>query len=146
MPRPADRLSPTRRSENMRRIRSKNTLPEMAVRRIVYRLGYRYRLHVKGLPGKPDLVFRPRKKVIFIHGCFWHQHSSCREGRVPGSKKRYWRPKLARNVERDREHVSALRRSGWKTLILWECELGDKTVLVRRIRAFLNNEHKNQSS
>ena len=123
----------------MRRIRSKNTIPEMIVRRIVYTLGYRYRLHVKDLPGKPDLVFRSRKKAIFVHGCFWHQHRACREGRVPGSRRSYWAVKLARNVERDREHLAALRRGGWKTLVLWECELGDKQGLVERIDGFLDD-------
>src|ERR1700761_3512616 len=97
----ADHLSPERRSKKMSRISSKDTKPELVVRRLLHGLGYRYRLHRKDLPGKPDLVFTKRKKVIFVHGCFWHQHSECREGRIPGSRLDYWEAKLKRNVERD---------------------------------------------
>src|SRR5258708_1102032 len=99
----ADKLSPERRSENMRQIKSKGTKLELVVRRVVHGLGYRYRLHREDLPGKPDLVFGPTRKVIFVHGCFWHAHDdpSCREGRVPHSNKNYWGPKLSRNKERD---------------------------------------------
>ena len=109
----------------------------MQVRRLVHALGYRYRLHGKDLPGKPDLVFRNRKKVIFIHGCFWHQHTGCREGRLPSSRESYWAPKFARNLERDREHLSALKHLGWRALVLWECQLGKPAQLERRVRAFL---------
>jgi DNA mismatch endonuclease, patch repair protein len=132
-----DRLTPELRSRNMRRIGSKSTKPEMLVRRLVHALGYRYRLHVKDLPGKPDLVFHRREKVIFVHGCFWHQHKECREGRVPGSRKSYWEPKLTRNLERDREHLRALKRLGWRALVLWECQLGNPAELERKIRVFL---------
>jgi DNA mismatch endonuclease (patch repair protein) len=110
------------RGENMRRIRSKDTGPEMAVRRLVHRLGYRYRLHRKDIPGKPDLVFPGRRKVIFIHGCFWHQHPGCREGRLPKSNLAYWLPKLKRNTERDEAALAQLAASGWDVLVLWECE------------------------
>lgn len=110
------------RGENMRRIRSKDTGPEMAVRRLVHRLGYRYRLHRKDIPGKPDLVFPGRRKVIFIHGCFWHQHPGCREGRLPKSNLTYWLPKLKRNTERDEAALAQLAASGWDVLVLWECE------------------------
>lgn len=96
------------RSENMRRIRSKDTAPEMAVRSLAHRLGYRYRLHRKDIPGKPDLVFPGRRKVIFIHGCFWHQHPGCREGRPPKSNTAYWLPKLERNMERDKDALARL--------------------------------------
>lgn len=133
----ADRLSPTRRSENMRRIKGKDTAPEMVVRRLVHGMGYRYRLHAKDLPGKPDLVFRRRKAVVFVHGCFWHQHD-CRDGRQPGSRQDYWRPKLARNVERDRDAVERLITDGWRVLVVWECETGDTMVLARRLSKFLD--------
>ena len=132
-----DKLTPERRSRNMGRIGSKNTRPEMLVRRLVHALGYRYRLHAKDLAGKPDLVFHSRKKVIFVHGCFWHQHKGCREGRVPTSRKSYWVPKLARNVERDREHIRALKLLGWRTLVLWECQLDNPKELEHRVRAYL---------
>lgn len=132
-----DSLSPIRRSENMRRIRSKNTKPELVIRRLVHAMGFRYRLHAKDLPGKPDLVFRSRHKVIFVHGCFWHQHAACAEGRIPGSRREYWLPKLTRNQERDRNHLAALEDLGWKTLVLWECEVKDLTLLKERLRRFL---------
>src|SRR5262245_26748245 len=98
-----DKIAPKRRSANMARIRSVNTGPEMTVRRMAHGLGYRYRLHHRDLPGKPDLVFVAQKKIIFVHGCFWHQHEHCREGRLPGSNSEYWQPKLTRNVRRDAE-------------------------------------------
>jgi len=133
----ADKLTPERRSENMRRIRSKDTKPELIVRRMLHGLGYRYRLHRRDLPGKPDLVFGARRKVIFVHGCFWHQHTECREGRAPGSNTSYWAPKLARNVERDEAARSALDGMGWSSTIVWECELSDLNALASRLRAFL---------
>jgi DNA mismatch endonuclease, patch repair protein len=108
----------------MSAIRSAGMKPEMIVRSLVHRLGYRFRLHAPELPGKPDLVFRPRKKVIFVHGCFWHQHTrrSCKDGRPPKSNSDYWNPKLARNVERDAENIRKLRAAGWKVLVVWECD------------------------
>ena len=100
-----DSVSKERRSEIMSRIRAKDTKPEMAVRRLVHGMGYRYRLHRRDLPGTPDLVFSPRRKVVFVHGCFWHQHDdpNCRKATLPGSNKEYWHPKLKRNAERDKE-------------------------------------------
>ncbi|WP_076913170.1 very short patch repair endonuclease [Burkholderia pseudomallei] len=125
------------RSENMRRIRSKDTAPEMAVRRLVHAMGYRYRLHREDIPGKPDLVFLGRRKVIFIHGCFWHQHSGCREGRPPKSNTDYWVPKLRRNQERDRVALAQLTASGWEALVIWECETKDSSALATKIKDFL---------
>jgi DNA mismatch endonuclease, patch repair protein len=133
----ADKPSPERRSENMRRIKSKDMKPELLVRRLVHGMGYRYRLHRKDMPGKPDLVFGLRRKVIFVHGCFWHQHASCPEGRVPSSNESYWQPKLARNAKRDAENLANLDASGWRTLVIWECETKDAAALRRRLRAFL---------
>jgi DNA mismatch endonuclease, patch repair protein len=132
-----DKLSADRRSENMRRIKSKDMKPELLIRRLVHGLGYRYRLHRKDMPGRPDLVFGPRRKVIFVHGCFWHQHTSCREGRLPGSNAEYWQPKLARNVRRDAENLASLEASGWHTLVIWECEMKSPEALKRRLRKFL---------
>ena len=132
----ADKITPARRSENMRRIKSKGMKPEMIVRRLVHGLGYRYRLHRRNLPGKPDLVFGPRRAVIFVHGCFWHQHD-CRDGRVPSSNQDYWKPKLARNVERDAQVRRKLEALGWRLLVIWECEINDKVALSDRLIAFL---------
>ncbi|NAX10194.1 DNA mismatch endonuclease Vsr [Burkholderia pseudomallei] len=125
------------RSENMRRIRSKDTEPELVVRRLVYAMGYRYRLHRKDIPGKPDLAFLGRRKVIFIHGCFWHQHPGCREGRPPKSNTDYWLPKLRRNQERDRVALAQLAASGWEALVIWECETKDSSALAIKIDDFL---------
>ena len=132
-----DRISVDRRSNNMRRIKNRNTVPEILVRKAVRALGYRYSLHPTDLPGKPDLVFRGRRKAIFVHGCFWHQHTRCKEGRLPNSRQDYWRPKLVRNVERDREHRKALLELGWKSLVVWECELHPEAKLRRQINDFL---------
>jgi DNA mismatch endonuclease, patch repair protein len=132
-----DKLSGEQRSENMRCIKSTGMKPEMLVRRLVHSMGYRYRLHRKDLPGKPDLVFGPRKKVIFVHGCFWHGHDAegCPDRRTPKSNVSYWSPKLARNKSRDAERVIALEKAGWKVLTIWECET--RYDLSRRIRRFL---------
>lgn len=124
------------RSENMRAIRSKDMRPELAVRSLVHSMGYRYRLHGKNLPGKPDLVFASRRKVIFVHGCFWHSHS-CKIAHVPKSNSAYWGPKLERNRTRDTKNVETLREKGWKTLIVWECEVNDTKSLTRRLAGFL---------
>ena len=135
----ADRISEERRSYNMSRIKSSNTSVELAVRRLIHGMGYRYRLHGKGLPGKPDIVFRPRRKVIFVHGCFWHQHSSpdCPDSRVPKSNLSYWEPKLERTKQRDANNQNLLLEMGWESLIVWECELRDIPALRSRIQRFL---------
>ncbi len=132
----ADKLTMERRSANMAQIKDRDTKPEMVVRRMVHGMGYRYRLHRKDLPGKPDLVFGPRKKVIFVHGCFWHQHT-CREGRIPGTRQEYWEPKLHRNVERDAENSNRLKAMGWEVLVIWECEIYDSHSLGKRLNGFL---------
>ena len=135
-----DTISPERRIENMRRIQSKGTAAEVAVRRLVHSMGYRYRLHHKGLPGKPDMVFPSRRKVIFVHGCFWHQHNDehCRIVREPKSNRGYWVPKLERNKERDLDHEEALAGMGWQAVVVWECEVEGNMELVRdKVRLFL---------
>ena len=134
-----DKISPQRRSANMARIKSKGTKPEMAVRSLVHRLGYRFRLHRKNLPGNPDLVFPARNAVIFVHGCFWHQHPDpdCKDARPPKSRQEYWAPKLARNIARDEAALSALGALGWHTMVIWECETQDLQSLSIRICNFL---------
>lgn len=133
-----DTLSPKERSERMSRVHNRDTKPEMIARRLVHGMGYRYRLHDKTLPGHPDLVFSKRRKVVFIHGCMWHQHG-CNIYRQPKSRLEFWEPKLRRNVERDRENQARLHDIGWDVLVIWECEAEqrDKTVLMRRISEFL---------
>lgn len=127
------------RSQIMSKVHSKNTKPEMIVRRLVYSLGYRYRLHRKELLGKPDLVFFQRKKIIFVHGCFWHAHD-CKAGlNKPKSNKEFWMPKLERNAQRDKENVRLLESQGWKILVIWECELKNKECLIGRIKSFLDS-------
>ena len=124
-----DTLSPEQRSFTMSRVRGKDTSPEIQVRKLIYRLGYRYRLQGRDLPGNPDLVFRVRKKVIFIHGCFWHGHD-CRAGNNrPRSHQSYWLPKLERNRARDSSNQVKLRDLGWDFLILWECQLSNEAIL-----------------
>lgn len=119
-----DKLSAERRSANMRQIRSKDTTPELTLRRMLHRLGYRFRLHRKDLPGKPDLVFSSRQRVIFVHGCFWHQHPdpNCKLSRMPKSKLDFWRPKLEGNRLRDEKTRSALESRGWTVIEVWECQ------------------------
>lgn len=134
-----DRLDPASRSENMRRIRGKDTAPELQLRRLVHSMGYRYRLHDKRLPGTPDLVFRSRRKVIFVHGCFWHLHTKCKQARIPSTRLDYWVPKLTRNAERDREHTRRLGKLGWQVLVIWECQLRDADKLSQRVRRFLDS-------
>jgi len=121
----------------MRRITSKDTKPEMLVRSLAHSLGYRYRLHIKNLPGKPDLVFPARKCIILVHGCFWHQHPECREGRLPKSRQAYWIPKLKRNVERDEANIAQLESLGWRVLVLWECDILSANNLSEILSNFL---------
>jgi DNA mismatch endonuclease, patch repair protein len=135
-----DTLSSDERSERMSRVRNKDTKPEWAVRRLVHGLGFRYRLHARNLPGRPDLVFRPRQKVIFVHGCFWHRHSGCPNCRMPKSRLDFWKPKLRANRVRDLKNERALKKLGWEFLVVWECEVKDTDALSRRLREFLKPE------
>lgn len=132
-----DKLDPQRRSENMRRIGSKNTKPEVLLRSLLHRRGYRFRIHRKDLPGKPDIVFPGRRKAIFVHGCFWHQHSDCREGRMPRSRQEYWRPKLEKNIARDALAVEQLTSLGWQIAIVWECQLAQAGAIVDKLADFI---------
>jgi DNA mismatch endonuclease (patch repair protein) len=137
-----DTLTPKARSERMSRIRGADTRPELLVRCLVFRLGYRFRLHESKLPGKPDLVFPGRRKVIFVHGCFWHRHSGCAMARLPKSRLKFWRPKLEHNKLRDRLNRARLTRLGWRSLVIWECETRNPALIERRIRTFLEGESK----
>lgn len=123
----------------MRAVRSRDTGPEMTVRRLTHSMGYRYRLHVRALPGAPDLVFSARRAVIFVHGCFWHQHDCPRGSRIPKTRREYWLPKLRGNRERDGRHQEALAEAGWRVLVIWECQLRDESQLRCRIRTFLDS-------
>ena len=120
----------------MARIGSKNTVPELAVRRLLHCLGYRFRLHRKNLPGKPDIVFPSRRKVIFVHGCFWHAHG-CKIGRPPKSRPEFWGPKLARNRARDEQQADELKKAGWDVETVWQCETKDLDLLAERLGKFL---------
>jgi DNA mismatch endonuclease (patch repair protein) len=136
-----DTLTAAERSERMGRVRYKDTKPELMVRRMVYSLGFRYRLHGNGLPGKPDLVFAGRRKIIFVHGCFWHRHGPrCPLTRLPKSKLDFWRPKLEQNNRRDKKNSRFLRAAGWDILVIWECELRDPESVGARLKAFLEND------
>jgi DNA mismatch endonuclease (patch repair protein) len=133
-----DTLTPQQRSQCMRAVRGKDTTPELTVRRLAHCMGFRYALHSRNLPGKPDLVFRSRKKIIFVHGCFWHKHS-CRHGRIsPVSNSDYWCAKREKNSIRDRRHVLQLREKGWDVLIVWECWTKDLPSLRKRLEAFFS--------
>lgn len=125
------------RSRTMRAVKSRDTGSEMIVRRLTHGMGYRYRLYCKSLPGKPDLAFPSRRKAIFVHGCFWHQHQCPRGARSPKSNRDYWLPKLQRNQERDAMHQSHLRDLGWEILVIWECELINRSALCKKIKIFL---------
>lgn len=121
----------------MAAIKAKNTKPEIRVRRLLHSLGYRYRLHRKDFPGKPDIVFIGRRKAIQIHGCFWHQHQGCKAAHVPLSRLEYWQPKLARNVARDAASLKALFAAGWEVAVFWECEVKKGDGLQERLVRFL---------
>lgn len=127
------------RSRIMRAIKSKDTAPELTVRRYLHAAGYRFRLHRADLPGRPDIVLPKHKAVIFVHGCFWHQHSSknCRNGKLPQSNTAYWTPKLSRNLERDTAAAAALRKAGWRVLTVWECETKLSDKLEEILQGFL---------
>ena len=134
-----DVLTPEQRRRNMAAIKGKNTKPEMVVRQLVHRLGYRYRLHCKDLPGKPDLLFPGRRKIIEVYGCYWHMHD-CPYGRVvPKTNAEFWLTKRLSNVTRDKRNMEELEKQDWQVLILWECEVKDITGLQERIRQFLDN-------
>ncbi len=134
-----DTLTPEERSARMARVRGQDTKPELVVRRLAHRMGYRFRLHRNQLPGRPDLVFPSRRKVIFVHGCFWHRHpdQACRLARLPKSRLDFWGPKLETNRKRDEVNLAHLAELGWSALVIWECQLRDAEALEARIGEFL---------
>lgn len=133
-----DRVSPSVRSKIMAAVKTSNTAPELAIRRALHRLGFRYSLHASDLPGRPDLVFRSRSKIVFVHGCFWHGHK-CSKGRLPKSRLDYWLPKIAANKARDRRVAADLRRSGWSVLTVWQCQTRNLNKIVDKVARFLES-------
>jgi DNA mismatch endonuclease (patch repair protein) len=133
----ANPLTQAERSAHMRRVRRANTSPELAVRRALHRLGYRYRLHQRRLPGTPDLVFASRRKVVFVHGCFWHRHPGCPRTTTPQNNSAFWAEKFAANLERDQRKEAELRAGGWSVLVVWECEIRDLEALSHKLMEFL---------
>ncbi|MBO9324229.1 MAG: DNA mismatch endonuclease Vsr [Roseiflexus sp.] len=134
-----DVFNPEERSRIMAKVRGENTSPERLVRSLIHKMGYRFRLNVKDLPGKPDIVLKKHKKVIFVHGCFWHQHEGCPHAARPSSNTEYWNKKLDRNMIRDRENVHKLEYLGWNVLIVWECETRDREKLFDKLKGFLTS-------
>ena len=133
----ADIYGRNKRSEIMARVRATGTRPEHLVGQVAHGLGFRFRLHRKDLPGKPDLVFPRHRKVIFVHGCFWHGHTNCTKAKHPATNRAFWERKLTRNLRRDQENVDALGRSGWEVLIIWECETRDPERIAASVGRFL---------
>ncbi|MBN1902753.1 DNA mismatch endonuclease Vsr [Candidatus Sumerlaeota bacterium] len=134
-----DPLTPAQRKKTMQSVKSEDTKPEIKIRKLIFSLGYRYRLHRKDLPGKPDIVFPSRKKIIFVHGCFWHGHN-CRSGQnQPKTNQKYWKAKIRKNVKRDFKNIENLKQLGWNPLIIWECEIKDAKRIKKRIKIFLKN-------
>ncbi len=136
-----DIFTPERRSAIMANIHSADTVPEMELRRLLHALGYRFRLHRSDLPGKPEVVLPKHRAAILMHGCFWHGHT-CKDGRRPGSNTDYWNKKLDRNSRRDKMNVSAMRRLGWRCMVVWECQLKNKERLMDRVTRFLEGPTK----
>ncbi len=138
-----DTLTKEKRSWNMSKIRSKNTKPEIAVRSKLHKAGYRFRLHVKGLPGKPDIVLPKYNTIIFINGCFWHRHKGCKYAYKPKTRVDFWNEKLNRNIKRQGEVLKELRDLEWKVLVIWECEVGNETLIRDRFKLIKKKSFKN---
>ena len=131
--------SKDKRSQIMRAVKGKNTAPELLVRKIIFSLGYRYRLHASHLPGTPDIYFTKKQKAIFIHGCFWHGHTCKRGNRIPSTNKDYWITKIENNIKRDERAITLLSEKGWSVLVVWECGLKDLTHLSNSLRTFMQS-------
>lgn len=140
---PLDTLSQEERSERMRLVKGRDTKPEWRVREILKKLGYRYRLQYSKLPGKPDFAFPGKRKVIWVHGCFWHRHEKCVLARLPKGRRDFWVPKLEGNKQRDLEHQDKVREIGWQFLVIWECELRNVTLIESEIIRFLEKNEVN---
>lgn len=141
-----DRLTPERRSWNMARIRGHDTSPERIVRTLLHRLGFRFRLHCKQLPGRPDIVLPKHRKVVLVHGCYWHRHEGCKYAYSPKSRVEFWTQKFERNVARDREVLTLLEDAGWTCIVVWECETRDIEALTTRLQAFLNSQERDYNA
>lgn len=144
-----DRLTTERRSWNMSRIRGKDTLPEMRVRSMLHRMGYRFRVHRSELPGKPDVVFVSRRIALFVHGCFWHRHRGCKNCTMPTNNREFWSKKLDGNADRDKKNRRSLKDLGWSSFVIWECQTEDPRELDNRVNRFVsrfipNHEVKGQ--
>lgn len=134
-----DRISAKKRSHLMSRIKNRNTTPELTVRRALHRMGYRFRLHRKDLPGHPDITLPRFKKIIFVHGCFWHSHD-CPRGKRPATNQEFWDKKINRNIERDTKAQAALGEAGWDVLVLWDCQVKKPNLLTTLLSTFVNEE------
>ena len=132
-----DKISPQQRSINMSKIKGKNTKPEKFVRSLLHALGYRFRLHRKTLPGTPDIVLPKYKAVIFVNGCFWHGHDGCKRATIPDTNKEFWERKISANKARDQKNIFDLEKLGYRCLVIWQCELKDKNLLIQRLLNFL---------
>lgn len=141
----ADTRNPQQRRRIMQSVGTRNTTPELTLRRILFAMGYRYRLHAKNLPGRPDIVFPSRKKAIFVNGCFWHLHG-CAKGQPPKSRQEYWQPKLQANRYRDRSNLRKLKGLGWSSFVVWQCQLKKPSAVMEKVAFFLNNEKENRST
>ena len=128
-----DTFTKDERSNIMRKVRSRNTLPELAVRSLLHRMGYRFRLHRRDLPGAPDIVLPKYKTVVFVHGCFWHRHKGCNRASMPTSRLEYWVPKFTKTKQRDRDNPKALKRLGWRVVVVWECQIRGRSQLAHRL-------------
>ena len=135
-----DVFSKGKRSQIMSRISGKNTKPEIIVRSLLHRMGYRFRLHDKNMPGKPDIILPKHKKVIFVHGCFWHGHRDCPRSKRPSTNVEFWNKKIDGNIERDNKNIKSLENLGWKTLILWTCEIKNQDILKHKLNSFLDKK------
>lgn len=135
-----DKLSPEQRSRNMAQVKGKNTKPEKLVRSLLHCMGYRFRLHDKQLPGKPDIVMPKYKAVVFVHGCFWHGHEGCKRASIPATRPEFWEQKISGNKERDSRNIAALENLGYRCLIVWQCELKDMELLKQRLSYFLGGK------
>jgi DNA mismatch endonuclease, patch repair protein len=140
-----DIVTPDKRSVLMSGIRSKNTRPEIAVRRVAHSLGYRFRLHRRDLPGHPDIVFPSLKKIVLVHGCFWHRHLKCKYAYCPKSNVDFWEAKFAKTLERDSRNIDKLERLGWRLLTVWECETSEPEALRKLVKRFLDGPRSDNS-
>jgi len=136
-----DKVSPEKRSWTMAKVKSRDTRPEKIMRSLLHSMGYRFRLHRMDLPGKPDIVLPKYKAVVFVHGCFWHRHQGCKRATTPASNSDYWNPKFARTITRDAKNQSLLKASGWRVLVIWECELKKPAALRLQMSNFLSNRN-----